>query len=93
VNLPPYVPPRFGFSSSGQFSNTCGSLRCQSSRASLGKTYRLPRYRPASHRLDSPDIRSCLFTPARPSPRRHIAGLLFATYPGSTSYFLQTRHS
>jgi len=40
----------------------------------------------------SPDIRSCSFMPARPSPQRHIAGLLFATYPGSTSYFLRTPH-
>ena len=92
VDLPPSVPLRFGFSSSDRFSNTCGSSRCQSSRASLGKTYRLPRYRPASRRIDTPDIRPYLATSAQPSPQRHIAGSLFITYPGSTSYFLQTRH-
>ena len=93
VDLPPFAPHRFGFSSSVQFYSTFDSLQCQVGRASLGKTYRLPRCRPASRRLDSPDIRSCLFTPAQPSPQRHIAGSLFATYPGSTSYFLRTRHS
>ena len=40
----------------------------------------------------SPDIRSCSFMPARPSPQRHIAGSLFTTYLGSTSYFLRTPH-
>ena len=93
VDLPPFAPHRFGFSSSVQFYSTFDSLQCQVSRASLGKTYRLPRCRPASRRRDSPDIRFRLFTPARPSPQRHIAGLLFAMYPGSTSYFLQARHS
>lgn len=39
-----------------------------------------------------PDIRSRSHTPARPPPQRHIAGSLFVTYPGSASYFLQTRH-
>jgi hypothetical protein len=74
------------------FLTPSGSFRCQSSRASLGKTYRLPRYRPASHRFGLPDIRPRLATSAQPPPQRHIAGSLFATYPGSTSYFLQTRH-
>jgi len=37
-----------------------------------------------------PDIRPRLFTPARPSPQRHIAGSLFATYMGSASCFLRT---
>ena len=40
----------------------------------------------------SPDIRSRSYMPARPSPQRHIAGSLFATYLGSTSYFLRTPH-
>jgi hypothetical protein len=40
----------------------------------------------------SPDIRPRSFMPARPSPQRHLAGSLFATYLGSTSYFLQTPH-
>ena len=40
----------------------------------------------------SPDIWSRSYRPARPSPHRHIAGLLFVTYLGSTSYYLRTRH-
>ena len=52
----------------------------QNSRASLGKAYDLPTYRPATHRFDVPDIGPCLFASARPSPRCHIAGSLFATY-------------
>ncbi len=40
----------------------------------------------------SPDIRSRSSMSARPSPQRHIAGSLFATYLGSTSYFLRTPH-
>ena len=37
-----------------------------------------------------PDIRSRSLTPARPSPQRHIAGSLFATYTNSASCFLRT---
>ena len=40
----------------------------------------------------TPDIWSRSFRPARPSPQRHIAGLLFATYLGSTAYYLRTPH-
>ena len=52
----------------------------QNSRASLGKAYDLPTYRPATHRFDMPDIGPRLFASARPSPRCHLAGSLFATY-------------
>ena len=65
--------------------------RRQSSRASLGKAHRLPTCRPVSRRVDMPDIGSRSLTPARPSPQRHIAGSLFATYAGSTSCFLPTQ--
>ena len=88
----PLHPPRFGVSLSVRFYDVLGNLRHQCRRASLGKTHHLPISRPASHRFDSPDIRPCLVTTARPSPQRHIAGSLFATYMGSASCFLQTAH-
>jgi hypothetical protein len=75
-----------------KFSTAADSRPQQVRRASLGKTHRLPRYRPASRRAGPPDIRSRSFRPARPPPQRHVAGSLFATYPGSASCFLQTRH-
>ena len=67
-------------------------LRRQSRRASLGKAHRLPTSRPTSHRGASPDIGSRSLESARPAPRCHIARSLFATYAGSTSCFLPTRH-
>ncbi len=90
VDLPPSVPPRFGFASSSQFSIVYGNLQRQSSRASLGKTHHLPLSRPASCQFGSPDIRSRLVTSARPPPQHHLAGSLVATYTGSASCFLQT---
>jgi len=51
-----------------------------------------PIYRPTSLRFGSPDIRPRSPTPARPPPRCHIVGSLFATYTGSASCFLQTAH-
>ena len=92
MNLPPSVPTRFGVSSSIRFSVVSGNLRRQDRRASLGKTHHLPASRPASCRFNSPDIRPHLVTSARPPPQHHIAGSLFATYPGSASCFLQTSH-
>jgi hypothetical protein len=65
--------------------------RCQDRRASLGKAYDLPTCRPATLRFDNPDIGPRLFASARPSPRSHLAGSLYATYAGSTSCFLRTR--
>jgi hypothetical protein len=88
----PLHPRRFGVSLSVRFYDILGNLKHQCRRASLGKTHHLPISRPASHRLDSPDIRPRLATTARPSPQRHIAGSLFATYMGSASCFLQTLH-
>jgi hypothetical protein len=81
VNLPPSVPSPlwcslFGF----RFSNAFGRPWRQDRRASLGKAYDLPAYRPAPHRFDTPDIGPRLFASARPSPRSHLAGSLFATY-------------
>ena len=75
-----------------RFSTAADSRPQQVRRASLGKTHRLPRYRPAPRRAGPPDIRSRSSRPARPPPQRHVAGSLFATYPGSASCFLQTRH-
>ena len=93
VNLPPFVPkPRFGFAFAVRFYEISGNSRPQHRRASLGKTHYLPIFRPASHRFDSPDIGPRLVTAARPSPQRHIAGSLFATYMGSTACFLRTPH-
>ena len=88
----PLTPHRFGFSLSVRFSNVSRSFYRQIRRASLGKTHHLPISRPASLRFGSPDIRACSATPARPPPRCHIAGSLFATYMGSASCFLRTPH-
>jgi hypothetical protein len=58
-----------------------------------------PVYRPAPYRFVSLrppwlslDIGTRLLKSARSTPLYHIAGLLFATYTGSTSCFLPTRH-
>ena len=81
VNLPPSVPSPLWCSLVGfRFSSAFGRPRRQDRRASLGKAYDLPAYRPAPHRFDLPDIGPRLFASARPSPRCHIAGSLFATY-------------
>ena len=91
VDLPPslpsslQVPPRrFGSTPVLAYNSD------QKSRASPGKTHPLPVSRPASRRFGSPDIRSRSSTPARPPPRRHLAGSLSATYTASASCFLQT---
>jgi len=76
----PLSPPRSGATSSVQFSSAFGRPWRQDRRASLGKAYDLPTYRPATHRFDMPDIGPRLFASARPSPRCHLAGSLFATY-------------
>ena len=73
--LPASVSPiRFGFLTPPD------DHRRQNRRASLGKAYDLTTYRPAPHRFDMPDIGSRLSRSARPSPRCHLAGSLFATY-------------
>jgi len=93
VNLPPSAPsPVSGIALAVRFYGIHGNSRSQHRRVSLGKTHYLPISRPASHRFDSPDIGPRLVTAARPSPQRHIAGSLFATYTGSTSCFLRTPH-
>jgi len=93
VNLPPSGPlPASGSPHQVWFSNASHSLQRQARRASLGKTHRLPVSRPTSLRFGSPDIRPRSSTPARPPPRCHIVGSLFATYTGSASCFLQTAH-
>lgn len=93
VDLPPSDPsPLRDLLVRFRFYDLYSSSRDQVRRASLGKTQYLPIFRPASHRFDSPDIRPRLATTARPSPQRHIAGSLFATYMGSASCFLQTAH-
>ena len=91
VNLPPSGPfPASGSPYRDRSSNVHCSLQRQARRASLGKTHHLPISRPTSLRFGSPDIRSRSPTPARPPPRCHIVGSLFATYMGSASCFLQT---
>ena len=84
--------PRFGFALSVRFYDTPRNFRYQCRRASLGKTHHLPISRPTSLRFGSPDIRPRTPTHARPPPRCHIVGSLFATYMGSASCFLQTPH-
>ncbi len=54
------------------------------------RPHRLPISRPTSPRFGSPDIRTRSRTSARPPPRSHLVGSLFATYMGSASCFLQT---
>jgi len=93
VNLPPSDPyPLRDLLSRVRFSNVYCSFQRQVRRASLGKTHHLPISRPTSLRFGPPDIRSCSLTPARPPPRCHIVGSLFATYMGSASCFLRTAH-
>ena len=79
-----------GTPSAIRFSTPARSRPEQSRRSSPGKTHCLPISRPAPLRFGSPDIRTCLVKPARPPPRCHLAGSLFATYMGSASCFLQT---
>jgi hypothetical protein len=86
----PLTPNRFRVSLSVRFSGLSRSIRGQVRRASLGKTQHLPISRPTSLRFGPPDIRSRSLTPARPPPRCHIVGSLFATYMGSASCFLRT---
>jgi hypothetical protein len=85
--LPALVQPSAVFG----FLAPSSDARCQDRRASLGKAYDLPTCRPATPRFDCPDIGPRLFASARPSPRGHLAGSLYATYAGSTSCFLRTR--
>jgi len=93
VNLPPSDPyPLRELLSRVRFSNVYCSYQRQVRRASLGKTHHPPISHPTSLRFGSPDIRSRSLTPARPPPRCHIVGSLFATYMGSASCFLQTAH-
>jgi hypothetical protein len=93
VNLPPSGPfPASGSPYRARSSNVHCSLQRQARRASLGKTHHLPISRPTSLRFGPPDIRSRSLTPARPPPRCHIVGSLFATYMGSASCFLRTAH-
>ena len=81
VDLPPSVPSPLWCSLVGlRFSSAFGRPRRQDRRASLGKAYDLPACRPAPHRFDMPDIGPRLFASARPSPRCHVAGSLFAAY-------------
>jgi len=72
------------------FSTPARSRPEQSRRSSPGKTHCLPISRPAPLRFGSPDIRARFVKPARPPPRCHVAGSLFATYMGSASCFLRT---
>ena len=84
--------PRFGFALSVRFYDTPSNFIYHCRRAFLGKTHHLPISRPTSQRFGSPDIRPRSVTPARPPPRCHIVGSLFATYMGSASCFLRTPH-
>jgi hypothetical protein len=81
VDLPPSVPSPLWCSLVGlRFSSAFRRPRRQDRRASLGKAYDLPACRPAPHQFDMPDIGPRLFASARPSPRCHVAGSLFAAY-------------
>ena len=89
-----------GSPSHSSFITPISSSRCQIGRASLGKVYCLPIYRPAAQRFVfcsavlgfCLDIGTRLLTSARSTPLYHIAGSLFATYTGTISCFLPTRH-
>ncbi len=93
VDLPPPAPsPLAGSPLRG---SVCyGSNAPPRQRASRGKTHDLPVCRPASVRLGccQSDIGTRSSTSARPPPRTHLAGSLFATYTGSASGFLQAAH-
>ena len=76
-----------------RFYGARGNFVLQDRSASRGKTRHLTVSRPASARFGSrPDIGTRSAMPARPPPRTHLAGSLFATYTGSASCFLQTYH-
>jgi hypothetical protein len=93
VNLPPSVPnPASGSPSRVGFMRSQAALDPSTGGLPWVRRTTLPICRPASHRFDSPDIGPRLVTAARPSPQRHIAGSLFATYMGSASCFLRTPH-
>ena len=66
-----------------RFSNACRRLLgIRAGGFPWVRLYDLPTYRPPTHRFDFPDIGSRLFASARPSPRSHLGGSLFATYAG-----------
>ena len=92
IHYPLCTLPRFGFALSVRFYDTPSNFIYHCRRAFLGKTHHLPISRPTSQRFGSPDIRPRSVTPARPPPRCHIVGSLFATYMGSASCFLRTPH-
>lgn len=78
---------------SARFYGALGFFRLQSNSASRGKTRCLLVSHPAPVRfVTSSDFGTRFFVPARPSPRTHLAGSLFAMYTSSASCFLQTRH-
>jgi len=74
----------------GRLYGPIGNLRIHSSRASRGKTHHLLVCRPAPVRFGLSDIGTRLVSSARPPPRTHLAGSLFATYTSSASCFLRT---
>lgn len=76
----------------GRLYGPIGNLRIHSSRASRGKTHRLLVCRPAPVRFGTSDIGTRFVPSARPPPRTHLAGSLFATYTSSASCFLRTSH-
>jgi hypothetical protein len=93
VDLPPSAPfPVWGSPFPGRFYGPIGNLRGHSRRASRGKAHHLLVSRPASVRFGSSDIGTRLVRSARPPPRSHLAGSLFATYTSSASCFLRTSH-
>ena len=87
----PLLPPRLG-SLPTRLSFMASSKLIETRAGGLPRvrSHRLPISRPTSPRFGSPDIRTRSRTPARPPPRSHLVGSLFATYMGSASCFLQT---
>jgi hypothetical protein len=74
-----------------QFYGPIGTFCDQISRVSRGKTHHLPISRPTSVCFGccASDFGTRSAMSARPPPHTHLVGLLFATYTGSTSCFLQ----
>ena len=93
TNLPPSVPlPLRGFLIDKRFMTPSDNLDARSGGLPWVRRTASPDAVQLHTKEISPDMWSRSPMPARPSPQRHIAGLLFATYLGSTSYYLRTSH-
>jgi len=90
VDLPPSAPPLRVLLVGIGFLTSVAAFNVSS--GGLPWVRRTTSPYPVQLHFGSPDIRSRSPMPARPPPRCHIVGSLFATYMGSASCFLRTPH-